>query len=311
MSALVWLLFSLLAPQDAPAAGFCRWQAAESAGALHADVGEASGMAVSARYPKRLYHINDSGDRGRFLVTDEKGGNAQSVSIEGFTPVDVEDLAIAPCGAERDCLYLADIGDNARRRAEITIVVVEERAEFPQNVPALKRIRARYPDGPHDAESFAVHPDGTLYILTKEYSLGLPPRAGPVQLFRLTAERQKAAAAEAAVFEPVVTIDFAQVLPGSAVQARVPTGMSISRDGKRMLIILYADAVELALDLSKPVPPATTWREGREFQRIPLVNLRQQESVAYAPDGLSFFYETERAPGAASAPAQLMRVSCR
>jgi hypothetical protein len=269
-------------------------------------------MAVSVRYPNRLYHINDSGDRGRFLITDMTGADAKSVSIEGFTPVDVEDLAIGPCGGDAECLYIADMGDNARRRQEITFVVVQERAEFPASVPALERIRARYPDGPHDAESFAVHPDGTLYVLTKDFFIGVPLRAGPVQLFKLTPERRKNAKGEPVTLEPVVTIDFAQLLPPeSTVPARVPTGMSISRDGKRVLILLYADAVELALDLSKPVPAVATWREGREFQRIPLVNLRQQESVTYAPDGRSFLYETERALGADAQPARLMRVSCR
>jgi hypothetical protein len=179
-------------------------------------------------------------------------------------------------------------------------------------VRSLARLRLRYPDGSHDAESLAVHPDGTIFILTKEYS-GNPTAAqssAAVQLFKLTPEQRKKAESETTALETVGAIDFARLLPDSPVNARIPTAMDITRDGKRILILLYMDAIELALDLSKPFPSLSTWREGKEFQRIKLVNLQQQEAVAYIPDGTGFFYETERGLGRGAAPARLMRVSC-
>jgi len=270
-----------------------QWGNGVEVGFLDPVINEASVLAVSSRYPNRLYHINDSGDTGRFFVTDASGANAQSVRIPGFNPVDVEDLSIGPCGRPGECLFLADIGDNNRKRSGIEIVVVEEREDFPATVPALARIRLRYPDRAHDAESLAVHPDGTLYLMTKE-SAGRDnrARAGKPRLYRLAPDRWRTPGG-LQTLEHVVDIDLAKLLPSAAVSARLPTAMDISRDGKRVLILAYIDALELALDFSQPMPPVDSWREGRDYQRIPLTNLEQQEAIAYMPDGNAFLYDSE------------------
>jgi rare lipoprotein A (peptidoglycan hydrolase) len=84
--------------------------------------------------------------------------------------------------------------------------------------------------------------------------------------------------------------------------------MDISRDGKRALILFYIDAVELALDFSQPIPEVTQWRDGRDYQRISLMNLPQQEAIAYTSDGSAFFYDTE---ARGSSRAHLMQVKKR
>src|SRR6185503_9599908 len=118
-------------------------------------IDEASGLAISGRIPDRLYHINDSDVTGRFFATNFAGRDTRTVFVTGFQPRDTEDLAIGPCDATTDCLFIGDIGDNDRVRKDIEIIVIEERAEFPAEVRIRNRIRARYPDGPHDAESMA------------------------------------------------------------------------------------------------------------------------------------------------------------
>lgn len=45
---------------------------------------EASGIAVSQRFPGRLYHVNDSGNGPYFYTTDMSGGNTKPVRIAGF-----------------------------------------------------------------------------------------------------------------------------------------------------------------------------------------------------------------------------------
>jgi hypothetical protein len=267
------------------------WAGGVEVGLLDPVINEASGIAVSARYGNRLYHVNDSGDRGRFFITNLTGADAQSVRVPGFNPVDVEDLSIGPCGQPTDCLFLADIGDNNRKRPWIEIVVVRELQDFPAEVRALARLRLRYPDGAYDAESLAVHPDGTLYLLTKQ-GQGNKGRPGTPRLYKLpptwwTNPRGPQ------TLDYVTEIDLEKLAPNVPPSARLPTAMNISRDGKRVLILFYIDAVELAVDFSQPIPTADALREGRDYQRISLINLNQQEAIAYMPDGNAFVYDTE------------------
>jgi hypothetical protein len=93
--------------------------------------------------------------------------------------------------------------------------------------------------------------------------------------------------------ELVMTLDFAKLLPTSLLGGRLPTGMDISPDGKRFLVLTYQDAVEFFIDLSSP-PTSDSWKEGQHYRRIPLLVLPQQEAISYTPDGKAFFYTTER-----------------
>ena len=90
----------------------------------------------------------------------------------------------------------------------------------------VARVTLRYPDGPHDAESMAVHPDGTLFILTKER---------PARLFRARLDSPQP------TLEAVTTLD-----PGN-----VPTDMAISDDGSRVIVLTYKEAVEFAMDFKE------------------------------------------------------------
>ena len=300
------LLVLLLAAQPA-GVSLLPWGEGVNVGFLDPMIDEGSGLAVSARYPNRLYHINDSGDSGRFFVTDRTGANMQSVDVSGFNPVDVEDLSFGPCGQSTDCLFLADIGDNNRKRSWIEIAVVQEREDFSAQAPALARLRLRYPDRAHDAESLAVHPDGTLYLLTKEpqrkSSDGQPQTP---RLFKLPATWWKSSLASQTL-EHVVDIDLNRLAPDTPSRARLPTSMDIFRDGKRVLILTYIDALELAFDFSQPIPDVSGWREGRDYQRIRLTNLNQQEAIAYMPDGTAFLYDTE-ARGSSASRGRMIQV---
>ena len=252
------------------------WKEAAHIGELQVQLPEASGIAASRRFAGRLYHTNDSGDSGRFYTTDIDGKNTRAVSIGRFRPTDTEALSLGPCGAERSCLFVGDIGDNERKRESIEILVIDEIENFPQSVTPRQRLKLRYPDRPHDAESMAVHPNGTIFILTKEQ---------PARLFRAdsrTAEQ---------TLTPVMTLDV-----GSP-----PTDMAISDDGIRLLVLTYLDAVEFGIDFER-------FGAARYKQKIPIRFLQQEESVTYLPGSQSFVYTTERFVLPA---AWIMRVDCR
>jgi hypothetical protein len=63
-------------------------------GTLDPVIAESSGLAISRRIPNRAYRHNDSGDTGRFFVTDITGRNAKTVNIAGFRPRDLEGVAV-------------------------------------------------------------------------------------------------------------------------------------------------------------------------------------------------------------------------
>jgi hypothetical protein len=281
------------------------WAEGVEVGLLDPIINEASGIEVSTRYSNRLYHINDSGDTGRFFVTNFTGADAQRVRVLGFNPRDVEDLSLGPCGQPEDCLFLADIGDNDRERPWIEIAVVRELRDFPAEVRPLALLRLRYPDRAYDAESLAVHPDGTIYLLTKQ-GQGNKGRPGTPRLHRIPTTWWKGQPAPETL-EFVTEIDLEKIASNIPASARLPTAMDISPDGKRVLILNYINAIELAFDFSQPVPAADGWREGRDYQRISLINLNQQEAIAYLPDGNALVYDTE-SRGSAAGRGRLVQV---
>ena len=280
----------------------CAWTPAKEAGHLETVVNESSGMAISRRIPNRTYRINDSGDSGRFFAMDLTGSGTKFVKIERFNPIDTEDMAIGPCSASTDCIFIGDIGDNSRRRQFYELVVVEERADFPAEVRATYRVRMRYPDGPHDAEALAVHPNGTVYIATKD--------SRQSQIFRLKREQWRSArSAEEVVLEPVVALDWPVLRPNSLPFARLVTSMDIAPDGKSFVLLNYVDAVEFFVDLSATELDPTKWKDGKDYRTIQLTTLEQEEAIAYLPDGRSLLYDTERPQNAAT--ARIMRMDCR
>jgi hypothetical protein len=257
---------------DSPAcAQVCtKWKEAAKIGELQPILHEASGVAASRDFQGRLYHINDSGDTGRFFITTMDGKGTRPINVAGFDPIDVEAISLGPCTGGGSCLFLGDIGDNNRDRKSIEIVVVDEVENFPQTVKARRRMTLRYPDGPHDAESLAVHPDGTIYILVKER---------PARLFK--AHPQLATQ----TLTPVTTLD-----PGGK-----PTDMAFSDDGSRLLVLTYVDAAEYTGDF-------------QHQQKIKLNFLQQQEGVTYLPGSRSFIYTTEQLMPIL--PQWIMRVDC-
>ena len=150
-------------------ANWCpQWSQPKAVGYLNSDViDEASGIEVSPLSKQRLFHINDSGDGPHFYTSDLNGNDTKTISIKGFSPVDVEDLTLGPCLDKKSCLFIGDIGDNNKVREDIVVVLIEEKPSFDKEVSPSLTLRLKYPDGPHNAEGIAVHPNGDLYILTK------------------------------------------------------------------------------------------------------------------------------------------------
>jgi hypothetical protein len=158
----------------APADEVCRLQGA--AAALSTELRETSGLAKGRRNPALLWTHNDSGNDPVLFGLDSAGTIVARVALQDALNEDWEDLEAGPC-QDGHCLYVGDIGDNRALRTSITIYVVPEPSPGSTDVRPLRRLSARYPAGPQDAEALFVLPDGGVHIVTKG-------RHGDIALYR-------------------------------------------------------------------------------------------------------------------------------
>ncbi|MBI4676179.1 MAG: hypothetical protein HY748_01210 [Elusimicrobia bacterium] len=289
-------------------AGLCpKWGEPVQTGSLDpALLPEASGLAVSGKWP-RLYHVNDSGGGPVFYVSDLSGNGLKRVQVEGFLAVDTEDLSLGPCGG-KTCLFIGDTGDNFSHREDVSVALVVEEKDFGGRVQPLKVLTLRYPDKAHNAEGLAVHPNGDLFIVTKETA---KKKTRPAKLFRLAKDKVMGDEEGTLTLEPWGEVDVQALNEGTDKWGKTVSSFDIAPDGKRFVLLTYRNALEFSLDLSAGPAPSRP-EEGRDFARVPLKVLVQQESVAYLPDGRGLLYDTEFSPGKAEdqAAAELIRVPC-
>jgi hypothetical protein len=279
------------------------WSESTQLGDLAIEINESSGISSSLQYPERLYHTNDSWNRGaEFFMSDTRGGQIQHIALEVnetlISEIDIEDMDVGPC-AEGSCIFIADIGDNLAQRSEIHILIVPETNLAESANPRV--LTLHYPDGPHDAEAFAVHPNGDLYILSKEV---FPLKTPPAKLYRLQNDDWQVKS-KSYTLELVASIDV-RALSGSSVEvlSHIVTGMDISEDGNRLLILTYGEVFELEQDLST-LAPQSILSTDIPYKKIEVVTLLQQESITYTATGYGFIYSAE-SKGQASPLIQVM-----
>ncbi|GAA4885526.1 hypothetical protein [Actinomycetospora straminea] len=236
---------------------------------------EASGLVAG---PGDGYEVvDDSGNPSTVYRLDDGCAvvGETAVSVQGR---DVEDLARGADGS----LWLADIGDNNRRRATVAILRVR-----PDGTTVT---RLTYPDGAHDAESLLLPADHRPVIVTKD----LGGRSGVY------------VAAEPVGGGGTGTLQRAGevVVPGEAISTLGSgsyTGGAISADGRVVALRTYADA------WLYPAPAGTATAEdvvgalrGAPV-RVPLPGEVQGEAIAFAPDG-TLLTTSETPSGQPAAP---------
>ncbi len=181
---------------------------------------EASGLAASVTAPGRLWAHNDSG-KPEIFALDAKGTVTGRVAVSGARVEDWEAIALGKCGTGT-CLFIADIGDNAAKRKDITIYQIAEPANGAASAKVDAVIRASYPDGAHDAEALLAAPDGTLYIVTKG-------ETGPVAIYRMPREAKAGGTAR------LERVGSALEKGKAADSARITDG-AISPDGELVVL---------------------------------------------------------------------------
>lgn len=249
-------------------------------------INRSSGMSHSSIEFQRVFHVNE--ESGPFVyVTDLKGRTLQTLSIKSFQPFDVEDLAYGPCGPKApasNCLVIGDIGDNYLNRDKpLELIFMKDQKQLSDTVEPLGRVFLRYPtDKKHDAESLAMHPNGDIYILTKEVDLK-GRQVFPAIFYRVKKQQWEYFPNQVLTLEKVGEIDFSYLLYEDGFWGRQPTGFDISEDGKSFIVITYKNAIEFYFDLSEKnaIPNFQNIREFRDYHIVKLKKLPQQEAISY------------------------------
>lgn len=293
---LSFTLILFLFLQEKSRAELCaKWGEGKRIGALdHKLINEASGIEASRSFPGRLYHINDSGGGHFFYISDIKGDKTQKIRIDGESSKksDFEAVSIGRC-FDKTCLFIGDIGDNKSRKDSVEIIIVEELDEYKTFVKPLKRINLAYPDQPHNAEGMAVHPNGDIYIITKEENLR-DYEAYPAKIYKLPAEKWKKEASKNNTLVYIGEIDLRVLNPSATAYGQVVSAFDIAPDGKSFIVLTYENAIEFNIDLSlQKIKPTRQFKKGQDYNVIELNSLPQQESITYLQDGKAFLYTTE------------------
>ena len=255
---------------------------------------EASGIEVSDKFGDRIYHVNDSGKQLELITTDLNGKNAKKILIEGYdnSKSDNEDLSTGPCFG-KSCVFIGDIGDNLEKRSESRIVVLTERKNFPSSVSPLRVLRLKYPDGPHNAESLAIHPNGDIYIISKESDFKTM-KYSPSNIYRIRKKIWENSRGSLLSPELLGQIDTSVFNGGDRFFLdNIITSFDISKDGRKFLLLTYQDAYEINTDLDNMKPDSFKNADKLSFTHIKLRKLPQQESIAYMNSDKSFIYDTE------------------
>jgi hypothetical protein len=233
---------------------------------------ELSGVAVSPDRPGVLWSHNDSGDRPRVLAFTAAGAPVADLDVPGAEAVDWEDVAIGPgAGGRGHALYLADIGDNAEARETVDVYRVPEPAAGATGTTApAQRLRLRYPDGAHDAETLLVAPRGReLVIVTKQFS-------GESGVY---VARTPSAGAATTTLRQVATLDLG--LGGLA------TGGDVSADGHVVAVRTYTGYV--AWTVARGASLAATLRRAPCRGTADLGAEGQGEALGLTAHGRAFY----------------------
>ena len=95
---------------------------------------ESSSLAISARFPGIAYTANDEGKAVVYAIDIASGETVGTTKLKKVPFVDPEAMAVDPQGT----LWLADVGDNKKRRSSVVIHA------FPEPGPGNHKVTPAY-----------------------------------------------------------------------------------------------------------------------------------------------------------------------
>ena len=246
---------------------------------------EVSGMQCSQDIKDRFYFINDSGDDSRLYYSDGAVGEVMSIKLSNTSFIDTEDMGLLKNGCgKKDCLIIADIGNNDFSRDVLSLYFVKEQKDFNTVVSPYHVLNIRYPKSRRfNAEAIAIEPKTKdLFLLTKKAQEG--DVEGISALYRL--KHSKLFSKKIEILELVEEIDFRHHLENTSSKERV-TSMDFSQDEKLAILttkkILFAEyRIKKNRDLKLD-----------KLQALDAPALKKQESFTFSRRSKTFYYTTE------------------
>lgn len=276
-----------LAPADSPGSiGYGRPR--ELAALASPRLDELSGMACSRRHPGLFWAHNDSGDEPRLYLFDLKGRDLGSCLLAGVRNFDWEDMASLDADGKH-YLLVADTGNNAVNAAVHMIHLIEEppcdpnRGVLVEQAPVLKTIYFAFEDDFRNCEAAGIDPtDKSILLVSKE-------RKPACCVYRLPWPKDEP-------FPP----KHKEKPPEKALRARLigtlplrqVTGMDVSPDGRRAIVLTYGDAYEYTRAAGEDWSAAFA-KPPRLIELPPRV---QGEAICYGPDGKTVYTSSEKRP---------------
>ncbi len=243
-------------------------------------IDESSGIAASRRTPGVFWTHNDSGSDARIYAFDTEGKDLGSCLLAGVQAYDWEDITSFTWNG-KPYLLIGDTGNNGLAAAVQMLHLVEEPAVdeakgvLVDTVPVVQTIYYSYEDDHRNCEALAIDPaDRTILLVTKE-------RDGQCCVYALPWPENSSSQETALVARRIAS-------------PRVPsiTGMDISADGRRAVLIAYLNAFEFTRGENEP------WAKvfSRPPREIPVPDRLQGESICYGQDGKTIYLTSEKLP---------------
>ena len=229
---------------------------------------ESSGVVQSRLRPDVWFTHDDAGGEPVLFAFTLAGESRGVHEIDGASFWDWEDIAPGPCpdAPDEPCLYIADTGDNGRRRESVQIYIVHEPESDDEVLPLVATLELLWPDGAEDCEAMMVQPrTGEVWLITKDLD-------GVSQIARVP----EGADLAPVTLEIVGTVDVLAL--GS--KSQLMTGADWDVDGDRLIMRTYSDAYEWKTD-----PCEADWPWEETPSSVSLAGIRGGEAVGYDLDG--------------------------
>ena len=283
------LLASCTDVTDAPVAGS---SIVDVTGRLeYRQLDETSGIAQSRRDEDLLWAVNDDGAPVLYGIGRD-GRKRGGVQIRKANNRDWEDLETFELN-DTAYLLIADVGDNAARRRDVRLYVVQEPDPGQDKADIAWEIDFSYPDGPRDVEAVAVDVVNERVLVVSKRDI--PARLYAVPL-RPDSDRKKILAEFLGVVDslPQPTRRNINVASITANRYWQPTSLAIAADNQSAVLLTYGGIYFYSRS------PGEDWVYA--FRRVPLVlplsRLPGAESITMSTNGNAAFVTTEgrRAP---------------
>jgi hypothetical protein len=194
-------------------------------------IAETSGVAASSNRPGSFWTLQDSKNPARIHRFNLEGRDLGTWEVTGASNADWEAISIGPCARTAPCIYIGDVGDNQLDRSNLTIYRVPEPAADEngglRRTANAQALAIRLPQGPRDIEAQYVGRDGSVWLITKEWT-------GTAEVYLVPAA---AWGSSATVAQRVGT------LPSQNWSGRLVTDAALSADGSHLAVRTYNQLV--------------------------------------------------------------------